>query len=381
MKLNEFLRGIRRELHKAPETSGNEGKTASVIVSFLEEFEPTRIVSGFSENAVAAVYESGKPGATVVLRAELDGLPITEKNTFNHASRNRGASHACGHDGHMAMLLGVASYLHDHPGEIKARIVLLFEPAEEIAAGAKGISRSRFYEELKADYIFALHNLPGFNPGDIVMKKGLFAIASKGIVVELKGATAHAGHPEQGNNPVFAMTEIIENIKAISESYNRSKKQAMITIIHIRLGEIAFGSSPGTGVIMATLRAPTDGILNEMGGKVTQEVSEIAARHRLTQDVEWVEEFPATINDAGAVSILELAAKKGGMNVTWVEEPFSWTEDFSYFLNKTTGAMFGLGAGKDCPPLHSENYDFPDSILENGVEIFIQLIKEIDSST
>ncbi len=364
-----------------PELSGKEARTASAIVSYLEECVPSRIVTGFYGHAVAAVYDRHGAGSTIVLRAELDALPITEKNDFEHASSNEGSSHACGHDGHMTILLGVASYIHDHPGEIKSRVVLLFEPSEETAAGAKGICSGRFYEELEPDYIFALHNLPGFKLGEIVMGNGLFAIASKGMVVELKGATAHAGHPEQGNNPVFAMTGIIERIKLISERYNRDESQAMITIIHVRLGEIAFGSSPGTCVIMATLRARTDSMLEEMGKKTVQAVSEIAGSHELGCSIGWVEEFPATINDAEAVSIIERAAKREGLKLAWIEKPFSWTEDFSYFLKKTRGAMFGLGAGEDCRPLHSENYDFPDSIIENGVKIFLRIIKEIDAST
>jgi amidohydrolase len=314
-----------------------------------------------------------------MFRAELDALPICEKNDINYRSKNQGISHTCGHDGHMTILLGIASYLHHNPNEIRGKIILLFQPSEEIAEGANKITSSSFYKKMKPDYIYALHNIPGYPIGDIVIKNGFFTIASKGLVIELKGVTAHAGHPEQGINPVFAMAQIIDKIKNISEEYNTKDNQSMITIVHAKLGEIAFGTSPGNAIIMATLRAPKSDILTEISKKVENFVSDITNNYSLSYSISYREEFPAISNHVNAVMIIEKAAKKCNMNTIKIQKPFSWTEDFSYFTKNTKGAMFGIGAGIDHAPLHSQYYDFPDDILNHGINIFLQLIREINS--
>ncbi|MBU0498289.1 MAG: amidohydrolase, partial [Candidatus Thermoplasmatota archaeon] len=252
------LNKIRHTLHQFPDTAGNEQNTAATILSYLQQFKPTKIFTNIGGNGLAALYASKQPGPTIVFRAELDALPIHEKTSLKYRSQKPGISHACGHDGHMTILLGIATSFYHHPEEIKGKIVLLFQPAEEIAAGAHQICSNPFYQQLKPDYIFALHNLPGYDASAIIIKKGTFAIASQGCIIHLTGATAHAGHPEQGNNPVLGMTTIIEKINTISKEFHKKQKQAMITIIHLKLGKVAFGTTPGTGTIMATLRAPTN---------------------------------------------------------------------------------------------------------------------------
>jgi amidohydrolase len=378
MKSSESLSTIRQYIHQYPETAGKEKNTASIIHSHLEQYQPTTIVTNLGGYGLAAIYTSQKPGPIIIFRAELDALPIPEINIHKYRSQNRGRSHACGHDGHMTILLGIASYLYHHPEEIKGKIVLLFQPSEEIAAGAHKICSTSFYRELNPDYVYALHNLPGFTKGAIVLKKGIFAIASQGIIIKLTGATAHAGHPKQGNNPVFGMTEIIQKITSISEEYNKKNTQAMITIIHLELGEIAFGTTPGTGTIMATLRAPTNTLIAQMSTQVTNAISTTAQKYHLEQSIKWVEKFPATKNHTSAITHLENAASHHNMEIINLRTPFSWTEDFSYYLENTPGALFGLGSGKNHAPLHSQTYDFPDSILNNGIRICLQLIREIN---
>jgi len=371
---------IRKQLHQNPEHSGKEKITASFILSFLKKFQPTSIKTDLYGYGLAAIYDSKKPGPTIVFRAELDGLPIIEKNNFKHISQNPGYSHACGHDGHMTILLGMASYLNYHLDEIKGKIVLLFQPSEENAEGAEKISKSSFYKNLKPDYIYALHNIPGYKQGTLVIKNGVFSIASKGIIIELNGETTHAGNPDQGNNPVYAMAKIIKKIKNISDEYQTKYKQSFITIIHVKLGEMAFGTSPGTGIIMATLRAPNNKILRQMGEQLTTSISKISDRFNLENSIRWLEEFPVTNNNTNAVYILEQAAKHMNSEIVKIQEPFLWTEDFAYFLEKTSGSIFGLGAGLNHAPLHSQNYDFPDTIINHGIKIFIQIIKKINSN-
>jgi metal-dependent amidase/aminoacylase/carboxypeptidase family protein len=175
------------------------------------------------------------------------------------------------------------------------------------------------------------------------------------------------------------MTEIIHRIGLIGDEYRERDGRAIATVIHARLGEVAFGTAPGEAVVMATLRASSDAVLKEMGDEAARAASEAAERSGLSYIVKWVEEFPATENNAKAVSIIERAAARLGRKTIRVKEPFSWTEDFSYYLRRTPGALFGLGAGKEHAPLHGERYDFPDSTLEGGVDMFNSIIKEADS--
>lgn len=365
---------LRRALHRRPELSGEEAETARTVAEALKRFMPTRVITGLGGHGLAGVFDSGREGPTVMLRAELDALPIAETADLDYRSRIPGVGHMCGHDGHAAILVGVAARLPEMLPRLTGRVVLLFQPAEETARGAEAVLADEKFTELKPDYVFGLHNLPGFPEGSVIVRQGIFAAASRGFIVRLTGRTSHAGEPQHGISPVLAMTSLIHALMDLPRRYASPGRGALVTVIHARLGEIAFGTSPGYAEVMATLRSHSDEELGTMARRAEELAGEIARTHGLGCGTEWVEEFPALVNDDGCVGVVERAAQKMGAEIIRPASPFPWTEDFSYFLGKIPGAFFGLGAGEDHPQLHSPGYDFPDGIIPRGVEMFAGIL-------
>ncbi|MCF7913518.1 MAG: amidohydrolase [Candidatus Cloacimonetes bacterium] len=370
-------RTIRRELHELAELSGKETKTTSYIQERLIELGCREIISDLGGKSLIAVYDSGKAGSNVMLRAELDALPIQEENEFSYISKTPEVSHKCGHDGHMAILLAVADWLNANISKLQGRVYLLFQAAEETAEGARAVIQEKRFQELKPDYIFALHNLPGFARHSLILRKGVFAAASMGMKFRFTGRTSHAGHPENGISPLDAMQSLVTGLGTLSQRISGFDEPSLVTIIHLKLGEEAFGTSPGKGVVMATLRSADDEHLQLMARSAEELAEGFAEIYGLKIAVERVEEFAATVNNAEAYDHLERAALKSGLEMIMPEKLFSWSEDFSYYGREYKTAFWGLGSGKAQPQLHNPDYDFPDELIESGKEIFIRLLEEI----
>ncbi|MBD3284983.1 amidohydrolase [candidate division WOR-3 bacterium] len=368
---------FRRNLHSRPELSREEAETAKTVAETLEKFNPTEVITGLGGHGVAGVFDTGKQGPAIMLRADLDALPIEEENDFEYISKNPGVAHSCGHDGHMSIMVGAAEQLSKILPNLKGRIVLLFQPAEEIAFGAKAVLEDEKFKRIEPDYVFGLHNLPGFPEGSIISIKGEFASASQGLVAKFKGKTSHAGEPQHGYNPVLAMTAAIHGLMAIPSMHTPIERSALVTVIHARLGEVAFGTSPGYAEVMATFRSHRNLEMQVMEARAEELIQGIAGTYGLQSSTEWVEVFPAICNNDECVGIIEHAAIDAGAEIVHPEFPFSWTEDFSYYLQRYKGAFFGLGAGVDHPQLHNPDYDFPDRIIPKGLEVYINIVKSL----
>jgi amidohydrolase len=276
----------------------------------------------------------------------------------------------------MTIVAGLAPIIADRR-IFKGSVILLFQPAEETGEGAALVIKDKRFEAIKPDYIFALHNLPGFPINSVVMKNGIFAAASKGMIIKLKGKTSHAAEPEHGINPAAAVAKIIQSFNTLISSINNLKDFSLLTIIHVKLGEKAFGTSPGYAEVMATLRA----YRNEDMDLITQEAVEIAegiaAGEKLEVEIDWTEEFPATVNEETCAVKIRAAAKQNDLKVVEIDTPFKWSEDFGHFTNLFKGALFGIGSGEGHPDLHNPDYDFPDEIIGHGINMFFSIIKTI----
>lgn len=372
------LIALRHELHTIPETAGKEIETAKKIESFLKETNPDSLTTGIGGNGIIAEYKGKGDGPSVMIRCELDGLPIPEENDMDYKSTNEGNGHKCGHDGHMAILCGLAKWLgEERPG--KGTVYLLFQPAEETGQGAQWMLDDDKFKKFNPDYVFALHNVPGFETHQIVCKQDIFAAASAGFIAHLEGATSHAAHPEEGNNPAPAMAQIIQLLSSFPQFYAPLDKAAKVTVIQAHLGEKAFGTSPGKATVMATLRAYDDALIQSMKKKADSMTEAIAKTYGLKLKKGWTDIFKATSNDQKCVSLIKSAAEDNELEFVKKDVPFPWSEDFGRFTDKFSGAMFGLGAGKDHPELHAGNYDFPDEIIETGVMMFARIIELVMS--
>ncbi len=371
-KLTDF----RKELHKYPELSDTEKQTSIRVKKFISSYSPDEIIESIGGYGIAFIYNGLDKGPTVMIRSELDALPIDEINDFSHRSERYGISHKCGHDGHMAIVSGLAEGLKNNP-PAKGRVVLLFQPAEENGQGARQVIEDSKFDQIKPDYIFALHNLPGYPKSKIVIKKGVFSSASTGLIVRLTGKTSHAAEPEKGLNPAFVMASVIKDFEKYTIPVIKNNGMQIITLIHTRLGEKAFGTSPGFAEMMFTIRATYTKEFEALKKYVLESIQNKAAKQKLLMQYEWVEEFPNTENDPKCTDIVTEAAKLSELEIETLQTPFRWSEDFGYFLNKFPGAFFGLGSGTNQPALHNPDFDFPDEIIETGVEIFTNVYKLI----
>lgn len=370
---------FRRKLHAYPELSDHESQTAERVRGWLEDAQPDEIVDGLGGHGVAAVFSGTDPGPTVLLRADLDGLPISERSRSAYRSRNDGVSHACGHDGHMTMVAAMAPLLSQHR-PTRGRVILLFQPAEEIGAGACRVVEDPAFESIRPDMAFALHNLPGHPLGRVLIRPGTFAMGSVGMVVRLHGRTSHAAYPEEALSPAPAMAELIRDLGRLGAGRRPEAGLCMATVIHARLGEIAFGTTPGEAVVMATLRSETEEGIEELQEAAIRRAREAATSHGLEIETEWRDPFPVTVNDGECVETVVELARSQGLQVETMDEPIRWSEDFGWFLKGARGAMFGLGSGVDQPPLHAPDYDFPDELIEVGVRLWRGLLDRLVQS-
>jgi len=205
------LVALRRDLHRHPELAHQEGVTAQLLVDVLKRHGADQVVTDIAGHGLAAVFHGVSSGSTLLVRCELDGLPIAERSGVEWASRNAGRAHACGHDGHMAMVTGLAMELERRRPE-RGSVVLLYQPAEEVGEGARRVLDDPAFESLRPDRVFALHNLPGFELGEVVLRAGPLASASRGLVATLDGKTSHAGEPELGQSPALALARAIAGL-------------------------------------------------------------------------------------------------------------------------------------------------------------------------
>ena len=373
--MDDFI-NLRRELHANPELSGAEQQTVRRIAAVFQALNPDQTVANLGGNGIAFVFGSRQPGPRVLFRCELDAIAVHEENDLAYRSQNPGLSHNCGHDGHMATM-GRFGFAISKRHPARGRIILLFQPAEETGQGAAAIVNDPKFKALNADLVFAFHNLPGYPLGAVVLKSGAMNCASRGMTVRLSGITSHAARPEDGISPALAMSELIQGLAGLSSDPGLKSIYSQVTVVHARLGEPAFGLSPGDAEVRVTLRTESDEAMLILTERAVQLVKEKATPADLGFDVSWSDEFVASNNDAGACDMVIKAAAAAGLKVIDLAEPMRVSEDFGQFSARMPGAMFGLGAGEHCPGLHQADYDFPEELIEIGSNLFMEIARSL----
>lgn len=365
---------LRHRLHRRPEISGEEGETAATIVDFLKPTQPSRIVTGLGGHGVAAIYEGTEPGPTVMVRAELDALPIEEISDSDHRSEIPGKGHLCGHDGHMTILAGLARGLNRNPPQ-RGRAILLFQPAEETGAGAAAVIADPKFAEIAPDYAISLHNRPGVPLGQARISEGAANCASRGLRIVLTGETSHASTPEHGRSPAPAIATLIPALTALGPGGPLDAQFRLVTVTHVAIGEKAFGIAPGHGELWATLRTVNDAQMGALCEAAEKLVRETAAANRLSVEMSYHDIFHHCENEPEVVAMLRRAMDEE--NVPHGETPPSrGSEDFGLFGRKAKSAMFLLGSGATAH-LHNPDYDFPDDAIGTGARIFMRALRNI----
>lgn len=370
------LTAWRRKLHEQPEISGEEEQTAREVVSFLTPTEPDEILTGLGGHGVAVVYDSGRPGPTVLFRSETDALPIEELGDVPHRSKVPGKSHMCGHEGHTTILAAVGRQLgRERPA--KGRVVLMFQPAEETGAGAAGVVADPRYDAILPDFAFSLHNLPGTPLGHVRLKEGVVNCASRGMRIVLTGKTAHSSMPETGTSPMPAVAELMPKLAALGGGRFSEDDFAMVTVTHVSMGEAVFGVAPGRAEVWATLRTRLDERMADLVASAEALAKDAAARAGLSCAIDYHEIFVASLNAPEAVSHLRAAMDAEGISHDEAELPMRASEDFGHFGRRAKSAMLFLGAGENHPQLHNPDYDFPDDLIPIGARIFMRTARNL----
>jgi amidohydrolase len=349
-----------------------EVDTAKRVIDYFEGLGIKEIITDIGGTGFAVCFGTKNSGKTIVIRSELDAIPIQEPKTLEYHSVHAGVSHKCGHDGHMAILALVGKKLSEVM-PVSGRVVLVFQPAEETGDGARAVVADPKFTNLNPDYIFALHNVPSFPMGEVIIKPGTFCCASQGQIIRLHGKPAHAAQPETGISPVAAVAELLSYFENLPELINTQNSSTFATVVGVRVGEEAFGVAASEAEIYVTLRAETDLEMAEMTSLVASKVEILAEKHQLQYQLSTKDRFNATQNHIEAVDLIKESLVSH--RIHQIKQPFRWSEDFGAFTQHYTGAIFGLGAGEETPALHDIEYDFPDYLIEIGAGYFIKIIQ------
>ncbi len=372
----DTLQKLRRSLHKHPELSGQEYHTAQRIKEFIRFHHDTLIIDEIGGSGLAAIYEFTSTGPCIVIRCELDALPIHESEGLDYASEHPGISHKCGHDGHMAIVCGLIFWLKKQNFQ-SGKIVLLFQPAEENGMGARSILQDPKFDDIKPDYVFALHNIPGKPVHSVIICPYIFSPSVTSFALYLEGKEAHASEPENGINPSKAICTVIQKFEKLNVSDAGNKNFSLLTPVYMNMGKKAYGIAAGNGEVHFTIRTWTEKKMSRLQKKIKELAQIVSSNYDLKHRFEWFDYFPTVKNDLDCNEIIMQAAESNKMKIIIQKTPFKFGEDFGWFAQKYKAAMFGLGAGKNCPGLHHDDYDFPDKIIPSGIKIFAAIITRI----
>lgn len=371
----ERLAGFRRDLHRHPETAFEEQETARRVKEFLAQVGLEPVAEDIAGHGLLFRLDGKKSGPRIMLESDLDALPLQEKTGKEYTSTDPERHHACGHDGHMAMLAGALLKLAIDVDEVPGTVYALFQPAEETGEGAEKVLEDPRVRDLKLDGVYAIHNLPGYPQGSVIIRAGTIASASVGIHFRFHGETSHAAAPHKGRSAVAALSQLALRAPGVPSDTLAYAQAALVTPIHLEAGQVAYGTAAGSGSARFTVRAASDDDLESVCDRLTQEAQALAQANRLEMEVEKVESFPATKNAPEAADVVIRAAHRVGLPLVKLEGPLPWSEDFGHFNRRWPGALLCFGAGEKQPELHRPDYDFPDTLLAPGVEFWVALVK------
>jgi hippurate hydrolase len=377
------LQAIRRDIHAHPELGYEEHRTSDLVASKLTEWgiPITRGLGG--TGVVGVIAGTGGDGRTIGLRGDMDALPMQETNAFAHASKHEGKMHACGHDGHTAMLLGAAHWLSRHRN-FPGKVVLIFQPAEESAGGAKRMIDDGLLEQFPLDAVFAMHNWPAHDVGTFGVRVGPMMASSNAFRVTVKGKGGHAAQPQRGVDPVMTAVQIAQSWQTIISRNKNPNKAAVLSITQIHAGS-AFNVIPDDASLIGTVRNFDLEVLDMIERRMREVAEHTAAAFGATVDFHFRRSYPALVNHAAetafAAEVLQSIVGHDKVNTSM--EPTMGAEDFAFFLERVPGCYVFIGNGHDdhredldglgpCN-LHNTNYDFNDALLPIGVSYFARL--------
>ncbi len=375
--LHDAMRQWRKHLHQYPETAFEEHGTAEFIAGKMAGFG-IEVQRGMGGTGVVGILSAGSGSRKIALRADMDALFIQEQNTFDHKSRHEGKMHACGHDGHSAMLLGAAKQLAEQR-RFNGTVYFIFQPAEEGRAGAQAMLEDGLFERFPADCVFGMHNFPGIPAGHFAVKSGPMMAAFDCFEITLKGQATHAAMPHLGNDVIVAAAQLITNLQTVVSRTVNPADAAVVSITQIHAGN-TWNALPDSVVLKGTFRCFDSSVQTLIAGKIKHLTDMTCAAFGISGDMTLNPEnpgYPVTFNsEKETLLALQAASSVAGTgNIHLNPAPSMGSEDFAFMLQAKPGCYIWIGNGSSehgCL-LHNPHYDFNDDILLTGADYWVKL--------
>ena len=381
------IRAIRRDIHAHPELKFEENRTAEIVSSALRGFGIDEIHTGLGKTGVVGILR-GRPGSKMLgLRADMDALPMTELNAFEHRSQYAGKMHACGHDGHTATLLAAAKVM-SADRDFAGSVAFIFQPAEEGGGGARAMIADGLFDRFPCDAIFAIHNWPGLRVGEFGLNPGAMMASSNEFEITVCGKGAHAAMPHLGVDPVLIASHLIQAFQSLVSRETKPIDATVVSVTQINAGE-ATNVIPDTCVMKGTVRTFSAQALDTIEQGMARICNQLPLAFNAHADFSFLRNYPPTINHAKeAMLAADVAAEIVGESMVQRHvEPTMGAEDFAYMLQEKPGAYIFLGNGDTSGPhrtaghglgpctLHNPSYDFNDDLIPIGATFWQLLAK------
>jgi hippurate hydrolase len=372
--LHDYLIAIRHDLHEHPELCFEEHRTSGIVTHELNRlgFEVT---TGLAGTGVVGTLRHGRGNRAIGIRADLDALPISETTGLAYASRTPGKMHACGHDGHTTMLLGLARWLAETKN-FNGTIHLIFQPAEEDISGAKRLLDEGLFQRFPVQHIFALHNLPGTALGQVVVRAGAITAAVDIINITVKGVAGHGALPHLAADPIVAASSLVMALQTAISRSNDVLEPAVLTVGAFNGGQLAT-AIPETVTLKCGLRTTSMASREKLLVRIREIIHAQAASFGCSAEIDYGDciVYPVGMNDVAATDLVRQTAIDAGQSPGDIDlkGPIMFSEDFAFMLQVVPGCYFGIGNGAS-KSLHDPGYDFNDGLLQKGVEFWARLV-------
>ncbi|MBX9900197.1 MAG: amidohydrolase, partial [Burkholderiaceae bacterium] len=382
LQFQHEIQQVRRDIHAHPELCFEEHRTAELVAQKLQAWG-IPMIRGLGGTGVVGIVKNGTSERAIGLRADMDALPMQEINTFEHTSRHAGKMHACGHDGHTAMLLGAALYLSKHKN-FDGTVYLIFQPAEEGGGGARRMMEDGLFEQCPMEAVFGMHNWPGAAVGTFGVTTGPMMASSNEFEVVVRGKGAHAAQPHKGIDPIMAAIQIAQSWQTIVSRNASPLESVVLSVTQIHSGS-ATNVIPDDATLIGTVRGFSDAMIDLVERRMQTIAQHVAAAFDATVDFEFKRNYPPLVNHPKETAFAAdvMRAIVGAENVDHQVEPTMGAEDFAYFLQAKPGCYVFIGNGDGAHRdmghglgpcnLHNPSYDFNDDLLPIGATYWVRL--------
>ena len=374
--LQSEITAWRRDFHENPELLYEVHRTAGIVSDKLKQFGCDEVVTGIGRTGVVAVIKgkTDKSGKVIGIRADMDALPIEEATGAPHQSKIRGAMHACGHDGHTAILLGAAKYLAE-TRNFDGTAVMIFQPAEEGGAGAEAMLKDGLLDRFGVQEVYGLHNMPGIPVGNFALRPGPLMAAADRFDIQIEGKGGHAARPHEGIDTLLVACQVVTALQSIVARNVNPLESAVVSVCSIQAGN-TFNVIPQHARLLGTVRTLTDEVRDLCETRIRAVVESVCAAYGATVKIEYNRGYPVTRNHPEqAVFLARIAAQVGGEGAVDADvTPLMGAEDFSYMLEQRPGAYIFLGNGNTAG-VHHPAYDFNDEAIPYGVSLWAKVVE------